>query len=60
LPSINVTDEVIKQLATDSVNRGLTVPGVQKKLSLHLAEEIRASFDPGELPYRLYSQATSG
>ena len=40
LPSINVTDEVIKQLATDSVNRGLTVPGVQKKLSLHLAEEI--------------------
>ncbi|NLW12033.1 MAG: HipA domain-containing protein [Clostridiaceae bacterium] len=40
LPEIDVTDEVIKQLATDSVNRGLTVPGVQKKLSLHLTEEI--------------------
>lgn len=38
LPDIDVSEEVLKQLALDSTNKGYTVPGVQKKLSLHLTE----------------------
>lgn len=37
-PDIDVSPEVLKQLALDSTNKGFTVPGVQKKLSLHLTE----------------------
>jgi len=36
LPDIDVSKEVLHQLVLDSTNKGLTVPGVQKKLSLHL------------------------
>lgn len=36
LPDIAITDARLSELANESVNRGLTVPGVQKKLSLHL------------------------
>ena len=39
LPDIDVSEEVLNQLALDSTNKGYTVPGVQKKLSLHLTEE---------------------
>ena len=39
LPDIDVSDEVLKKLAVDSTNKGFTVPGVQKKLSLHLSTE---------------------
>jgi len=38
LPEIDISDEVLKQLAIDSTRKGFTVPGVQKKLSLHLTE----------------------
>ena len=38
LPDIDVSDEVLNQLAIDSTSKGFTVPGVQKKLSLHLTE----------------------
>lgn len=38
LPDINISDEVLNQLAIDSTSKGFTVPGVQKKLSLHLTE----------------------
>lgn len=38
LPDIDISDEVLNQLAIDSTNKGFTVPGVQKKLSLHLTE----------------------
>ncbi len=34
LPEIDISEEALVQLANQSVNQGLTVPGVQKKLSL--------------------------
>ena len=36
LPDIEVSEDVLEQLAIESTNKGLTVPGVQKKMSLHL------------------------
>lgn len=39
LPDIDVSDEIINRLAIDSTSKGYTVPGVQKKLSLHLSQE---------------------
>ena len=39
LPEINLTEEQLLQLATQSVDKGYTVTGVQKKLSLHLTKE---------------------
>ncbi|MEE0856840.1 MAG: HipA domain-containing protein [Ruminococcus sp.] len=36
MPDIEVSEEVLEQLAIESTNKGLTVPGVQKKMSLHL------------------------
>jgi len=36
IPKIEVDDSILETLATMSVNKGYTVPGVQKKLSLHL------------------------
>ena len=43
LPDIDLSNEVLALLAERSVNRGFTVTGVQKKLSLHLSleKEIR-------------------
>lgn len=38
LPEIDLNNDVIEQLAIESTNKGLTVTGVQKKLSLHLTE----------------------
>ena len=38
-PFIDVSEEVLQKLALDSTNKGFTVPGVQKKLSLHLSVE---------------------
>lgn len=35
-PDIDVSEEILNQLAIDSTAKGYTVPGVQKKLSLHL------------------------
>ncbi len=35
-PTIDLSEHALKLLADENVNRGLTVPGVQKKLSLHL------------------------
>ena len=39
LPEIELTDETLTLLADKAVQKGLTVPGVQKKLSLHLSME---------------------
>lgn len=36
LPQIAIDESTLESLATESTNRGYTVPGVQKKLSLHL------------------------
>lgn len=36
LPDIEVSQEMLERLAVESTHKGLTVPGVQKKMSLHL------------------------
>lgn len=38
LPTLDISEETLKKLAEESTNKGFTVPGVQKKLSLHLTE----------------------
>ena len=40
IPKIEITDSVLKELAKESTNKGYTIPGVQKKLSLHLSNEV--------------------
>ena len=35
-PDIDLSERALKRLVDQNVNKGLTVPGVQKKLSLHL------------------------
>lgn len=42
MPIIDVTKEKLDELANETVNKGLTVPGVQKKLSLHLSTDVEA------------------
>ena len=39
LPEIAIDEKTLELLATESTNKGYTVPGVQKKLSLHLFSE---------------------
>ena len=39
LPLLDISEETLKRLAEESTNKGFTVPGVQKKLSLHLTNE---------------------
>lgn len=39
IPDIDVSKEVLNLIAIDNTNKGLTVPGVQKKLSLHLSND---------------------
>lgn len=39
MPIIDISEEQLEMLARDTVNKGLTVPGVQKKLSIHLSRE---------------------
>lgn len=39
LPQIDLDPVVLEQIAKESVDLGVTVPGVQKKLSMHLSEE---------------------
>ena len=39
LPDIDVSKKVLHQLVIDSTNKGYTVPGVQKKMSLHLTAD---------------------
>ena len=38
-PDIDVSKEILNQIAIDNTSKGFTIPGVQKKLSLHLSEE---------------------
>ncbi|MDO5139229.1 MAG: HipA domain-containing protein [Oscillospiraceae bacterium] len=40
LPMLDITEEQLEQLANDTVNQGLTVPGVQRKMSIHLSTDI--------------------
>lgn len=39
LPEIEIDDKTLKLLAEETTNKGFTVPGVQKKLSLHLVSD---------------------
>lgn len=39
LPEIEIDEETLNLLATETTNKGFTVPGVQKKLSLHLVSD---------------------
>lgn len=39
IPEVSIDRETLEQLALESTNKGFTVPGVQKKLSLHLSDE---------------------
>ena len=39
LPEIELTEEMLKAIAEESINKSLTIPGVQKKISLHLTAE---------------------
>ena len=39
IPSVDIPEEQLEELVNSTVNRGLTVPGVQKKLSLHLESD---------------------
>lgn len=38
-PDIDISGEILNKLALDTTSKGYTVPGVQKKLSLHLSKE---------------------
>ncbi len=38
-PDIDISNEVVNQIAIDNTNKGFTVTGVQKKLSLHLSDD---------------------
>ena len=42
MPFLDITKEQLERLANETVNEGLTVPGVQKKLSLHLSSDTNA------------------
>lgn len=39
LPELNLSAETIESIANECTRKGFTVPGVQKKLSLHLSRE---------------------
>ncbi|MCP1102852.1 serine/threonine-protein kinase HipA [Aequitasia blattaphilus] len=40
VPSLDISEEQFTQIANDTVQKGLTIPGVQKKISLHLEESM--------------------
>lgn len=42
MPEINISDETLEWIAAETTNKGYTVPGVQKKMSLHLSVEEKA------------------
>lgn len=41
LPEIDIDEQGLTQLATESIQKGYTVPGVQKKMSLHLFSQTK-------------------
>ncbi len=41
LPDIEIDEKALLMLATEATNNGFTVPGVQKKLSLHLVSDSK-------------------
>ena len=43
IPQIDISDKALESIVLENVSKGLTVPGVQKKLSLHLSTEKKRS-----------------
>ncbi len=43
LPELDIDDEMLEKMADAAVNKGLTIPGVQKKLSVHLSRDAGVS-----------------
>ena len=39
LPELDISEDTLTRIATESTNKGFTVPGVQKKMSLHLTAD---------------------
>lgn len=39
LPELDISEDTLTRIAEESTNRGFTVPGVQKKMSLHLTTD---------------------
>lgn len=39
LPELDISESALTRIAAESTNRGFTVPGVQKKMSLHLTTD---------------------
>lgn len=60
LPQIELTDEVLNEIVIRSVAQGLTIPGVQKKMSLHLTtgRNARLTFVNYPTGYILKPQTT--
>lgn len=46
LPELNLSADTIESIANECTRRGFTVPGVQKKLSLHLSNEKMIQYVP--------------
>ena len=51
LPKIDISDEVLEQYAKENIDKGITIPGVQKKLSLHLAQDDNPRLTLVNYPY---------
>ena len=41
IPELEIDNDALERLAVETTGKGLTIPGVQKKLSLHLMSEGR-------------------
>ena len=41
LPDIDVSDDILDAIVIENISNGYTIPGVQKKLSLHLEGGVR-------------------
>lgn len=38
IPELDISPETLREIAVESTNKGYTIPGVQKKMSLHLTQ----------------------
>ncbi|MBQ7707372.1 MAG: type II toxin-antitoxin system HipA family toxin, partial [Lachnospiraceae bacterium] len=39
MPELDISDKVLERIANDNINKGMTVTGVQKKMSVHLSKD---------------------
>ena len=50
LPVLDISDNKLKELVKKTVSKGMTVPGVQKKISLHLPDDDHTRFTISDYP----------